>query len=112
MEPHPDADSSYVPVPDLLQDMSTCPYFIHHTELIDYICSYHGQSGSPVWLYNTSSGDRYIRGILSSSGDGTNSDAAGPGAFTLISEVSSCIENLHHILCSMTGLATLLCNPI
>lgn len=60
------------------------------------VCSYHGQSGSPVWLYNTTSGDRYIRGILSSSGAGSSSDAAGPGAFTLISEVPLLSHNLGH----------------
>ena len=47
-------------------------------------CSFHGQSGSPVWLYNTSTGERFIRGILSSF---AKSNTAGPGTFTLMSEV-------------------------
>ena len=48
--------------------------------------SFHGQSGSPVWLYDTDTGERTVRGVVTHRNLTSASDAAAPGFFTIMSE--------------------------
>lgn len=51
------------------------------------LCSFHGQSGSPVWLYDTTSGERFVRGVLTHRTlTGSGQDVPGPGSFTIMSQ--------------------------
>ena len=50
--------------------------------------SYYGTSGSPVWLYNDTTGERYVRGVETHFQDGGGHNTGAPGAFTLLSQVS------------------------